>query len=229
MTAMTAAMTATDERAFATEEPKSGVFRISCRPVAEDELRLYMNLVHHVVARFLRRLPPSVLREDLVAAGTYGLMDALRKTQDTVRDARFEGYAMIRIRGAIIDELRQQDWLARSARADANAQARAAGRSSTTIVGIDDVPEAQRPTASNAASPFDVAARISERKALADAVSRLPAREAQIVRLHYFEGVPFKDLASMLGVSEPRVSQLHSRALALLKPLLIDHAEGFAA
>jgi len=75
-----------------------------------DELATYMYLVHQVVARVLRKLPPNVLRDDLMAAGTFGLVDALRRSAD--HGPTFDWYARIRIRGAVVDELRAQDGLA---------------------------------------------------------------------------------------------------------------------
>jgi RNA polymerase sigma factor for flagellar operon FliA len=210
-----------DDQSFdaAESSPESGTMKIAI-PVSAADMAPYMNLVGQVVARVLRRLPRNVLREDLVAAGTYGLMDALRKSKGE-RDERFECYARIRIHGAVIDELRNQDWLARSARADVTAQAKADDRSSsTTIVGIDDLPEGQRGVTAIGESPFDLAERRSQRDALAKAVQSLPEREANIVDLHYFQGVQFKEIAAQLKVSEARVSQLHTRALGMLRPLL---------
>src|SRR4029077_438550 len=106
-----------------------------------EELALYMPLVHQVVGRVLRKLPPNVLRDDLVAAGSYGLIDALRKSPD--RGPAFEWYARIRIRGAVVDELRSQDWLTRRARtriARSQADGKATG---AAVVGFDDLPEGQ--------------------------------------------------------------------------------------
>src|SRR5580704_6104653 len=100
-----------------------------------EELTAYMYLVHQVVARVLRKLPPNVLRDDLVAAGTFGLVDALRKSAD--RGPAFDWYARIRIRGAVVDELRAQDWLTRRARTRV-AKAQAQGESgSVAVVGFD--------------------------------------------------------------------------------------------
>src|SRR5258708_36029713 len=91
-----------------------------------EELALYMPLVHQVVGRVLRKLPPNVLRDDLVAAGSFGLIDALRKSVD--RGPAFDWYARIRIRGAVVDELRSQDWLTRRGRTRATkAQAQVEG------------------------------------------------------------------------------------------------------
>src|ERR1700749_532623 len=97
----------------------------------------FMPLVHQVVARMLRRLPPNVLRDDLVAAGAYGLIDALRKSPD--RGPAFECYPRIRIRGAVGDELRSQDGLTRRARTRATkAQAEGTGPGAA-VVGFDDL------------------------------------------------------------------------------------------
>src|SRR5580693_8720352 len=108
---------------------------------SREELTSYMYLVHQVVARVLRKLPPNVLRDDLIAAGTFGLVDALRKSAD--RGPAFDWYARIRIRGAVVDELRAQDWLTRRARTRvARAQALGLG-GSAAVIGFDDLPEVQ--------------------------------------------------------------------------------------
>jgi RNA polymerase sigma factor for flagellar operon FliA len=221
------ALTEASTESTESEAPRSDTFRIA---VTRADMEPYMVLVQQVVSRVLRRLPSNVGRDDLVAAGSYGLMDALRRSPGE-RGEQFEAYARIRIRGAVIDELRTQDWLGRSARAHANAQAVEGDHAtSSTIIGIEDLPEAQRTIASVDASPFDLVARRSERDALGRAVSALPEREAQIVDLHYFQGVQFHDIAEKMKVSRARVSQLHSRALKMLRPLLLaDREEESAA
>ena len=119
-------------------------------PTRED-LTLYMPLVYQVVARMLRKLPPNVLRDDLVGAGTFGLIDALRKSVD--RGPAFEWYARIRIRGAVVDELRTQDWLTRRARTRVT-RAQALGESSgAAVVGFDDLPGRKRTTSSTSRWP----------------------------------------------------------------------------
>jgi RNA polymerase sigma factor for flagellar operon FliA len=187
---------------------------------SREELSLYMPLVHQVVARILRKVPPNVLRDDLLAAGTFGLVDALRKSAD--RGAAFEWYARIRIRGAVVDELRSQDWLTRRARTRVTrAEARGEGRS-IGFVGFDDLPEAQQHSFADdsIAAPDAAIEQHMDRIMLERAVSTLPEREGNIVAWHYFEGVPFKTIAVRLGVSEPRVSQLHSRAMDRLRGTL---------
>lgn len=194
-----------------------------------EELTLYMPLVHQVVCRVLRKLPPNVLRDDLVAAGAFGLIDALRKSVE--RGPAFDWYARIRIRGAVVDELRSQDWLTRRARtrvAKAQAQGESGGAS---VVGFDDLPESQAHAFVDEAmaSPQEQVERRMDRVALERAVKLLPEREANIVGWHYFEGIPFKTIASRLGVSEPRVSQLHARAMGRLRETLAERRGAEAA
>jgi len=201
--------------------PISSTIQAPASPTRE-ELTSFMPLVHQVVARMLRRLPPNVLRDDLVAAGSYGLVDALRKSTD--RGPAFEWYARVRIRGAVVDELRSQDWLTRRARTR-TTQANADGTAgATSVVGFDDLPDSQSQAFADEsiATPDEQVAMRMQRAALEKAVATLPEREASIVSWHYFDDVPFKIIASRLGVSEPRISQLHSRAMQLLKARLSE-------
>ena len=187
------------------------------------EVQRYMPLVHQAVARFLRKLPPNVLRDDLIAAGTYGLIDSLRKNGGD-RGPTFEWYARIRIRGAIVDELRTQDWLTRRARNQVTAAAaNDEGSLRACVIGFDDLPGRVGQSGfadEDARSPLDAVAEKMDHAALAHAVAALPERERYIVRAHYFEGVQFKAIAQTLGVSEPRISQLHARAVSRLRDAL---------
>ncbi len=183
------------------------------------EVTQFLPLVYKTVARMAGRLPPNVLRDNLIAAGTYGLLDSLRRDGGE-RGPQFEWYARIRIKGAIVDELRAQDWLSRRAR----GRVTAAGKSETpseraTVVGFDDLPgrSGANLTDANDPSPSDLVEEQAERRALREAVGELPERERYIVSMHYFEGVQLKDIARKLGVSEPRVSQLHARAVSMLR------------
>jgi RNA polymerase sigma factor for flagellar operon FliA len=187
------------------------------------EVNALMPIVHQVVARLLKKLPPNVLRDDLVAAGTYGLIDALRKSGGD-RGPTFEWYARIRVRGAIVDELRAQDWLTRRARNRVTANAKQTDTTArAAVVGFDDLPPeagANQFADESQESPLEAVEANRERDRLARAVETLPERERKIVTMHYFQGVPFKLIAQELGVSEPRISQLHSRAMGLLKASL---------
>lgn len=189
--------------------------------VEGNDVAEYMPLVHYIVGTMLPRLPPNVLRDDLVAAGTVGLLDALRRQSASERGAEFAWYARVRIRGAIVDELRAQDWLSRRARRRFTAEE----RTSAAFVGIEDFPEERRAIADEAApSPEAQVCQKSEASAIAKAVDRLPVRERSIITAHYFEGVQLRTIAHDLGVSEPRVSQLHARAVARLREYLGEAA-----
>lgn len=262
------------------------------------ELAEHMHLVHKVVAHFVRRLPSSVQREDLVAAGTLGLFFALRASTHTC-DEMFASYARIRIRGAIVDELRRHDWSPRrrrtekpvatpapvsgtfrvaSSAADAandtdppppanataapsNVHSLATARAKmasaavvapsaavaesapaeppfrVAVVGFDDLPPHQMQLALGEldgevrGSPLDEVEDKRRCQELHAAVALLPARERAIIRMRYFEAMPSKAIASALGLSEARISQLHARATARLKQILDDSSEqvGLAA
>jgi RNA polymerase sigma factor for flagellar operon FliA len=192
---------------------------------AQRLLEEFTPLVRKIAGGFQRKLPRNVLREDLIAAGMSGLWDAIRRHPDGGDDS-FEWYVRVRIRGAILDELRAQDWLPRRARAAAEAHAGTdAYVPPPSVVRIDDVSEWEqnRCLADASSSENAVAAKFTQ-ETLVKAVELLPERERHIVSSHYFRGVKFKDLGAELGVSEPRISQLHSRAIARLKELMADAA-----
>lgn len=185
-------------------------------------IRLYTPLVLKIAGGFLRKLPRNVLREDLVAAGMGGLWDAVRRHPDGPGDA-FEWYVRTRVRGAIIDELRAQDWLPRRARAAASA---ASGTDAyippPAIVRFDDISASEENrslVAASQAADADVMAH-ETRDRLVAAIATLPERDQHIVSRHYFGGVKFRDLGDELGVSEPRISQLNTRAIKRLRETL---------
>jgi RNA polymerase sigma factor for flagellar operon FliA len=185
--------------------------------------------VAQIAGGFQRRLPRKVLRDDLIAAGMSGLWDAIVK-HGRERGESFDWYVRVRVRGAILDELRAQDWLPRRARAAA-AQAAAtsggAAPSAPVVLRFDDVSETEQArclTATQTPTGEQHLVEQHTRTVIAKAVEQLPERERHIVSLHYFKGVKFKDLGRMLGVSEPRISQLHSRAMDRLKVMLAQEA-----
>jgi RNA polymerase sigma factor for flagellar operon FliA len=191
--------------------------------LSREVIEAYMPLVQQMVRRFLRKLPSNVCRDDLVAAGVFGLMDALRKNGGSGGPA-FEWYARIRIRGAIVDELRQQDWLPRRARwAVSSGVDKGQGGAATAVVSLEDMAVGEQSTAlvdEETANPAEQAEANDTRKRLERAVAMLPDRERLIVSMHYFEGVRFKEIGALLGVSEPRISQLHARAMEKLRACL---------
>jgi RNA polymerase sigma factor for flagellar operon FliA len=187
-------------------------------------LAQYSGVVRQIVGGFQRRLPRNVLRDDLIAAGMSGLWDAIRRQDGQCNDS-FEWYVRVRIRGAILDELRAQDWLPRRARA-AISEAQQTGGTSIApplVVRLDDVTEWEQGRALGSAESSSSESAVHQKfvgEALAKAVDQLPERERHIVSMHYFKGVKFKDLGTQLGVSEPRISQLHSRAMRRLRTLI---------
>ncbi len=184
----------------------------------------YSSLVRQIAGGFQRKLPRNVLRDDLIAAGMSGLWDAVRK-HGHEQTENFDWYVRVRIRGAILDELRAQDWLPRRARAAAAEAAQAAGKRPCTpvVLRFDDVSESEQARCLTAGESTNTEAAVEARlvkATLTKAMDQLPDRERRIVSMHYFRGVKFKDLGEMLGVSEPRISQLHSRAMTRLKGIL---------
>jgi RNA polymerase sigma factor for flagellar operon FliA len=194
-----------------------------------DLVESYAGLVRKIASGFQRRLPCNVLRDDVIAAGMSGLWDAVQKHghEDT---PNFDWYVRVRIRGAILDELRAQDWLPRRARAAINkAEKEAApGRRPPVVVRLEDVSDSEQSRClAQSEGEFDTEGEVVrklEREALERVVAKLPERERHIIAMHYFRGVKFKDLGRMLGVSEPRISQLHSRAMGRLRGLFAEHA-----
>ncbi len=184
----------------------------------------YTGLVRQIAGGFQRKLPRNVLRDDLIAAGMSGLWDAVRK-HGHEQTENFDWYVRVRIRGAILDELRAQDWLPRRARAAAAEAAQAAGKRPCTpvVLRFDDVSETEQARCLTAGESTNTEKTVEARlvkETLTKAMDQLPERERRIVSMHYFRGVKFKDLGEMLGVSEPRISQLHSRAMTRLKGIL---------
>jgi RNA polymerase sigma factor for flagellar operon FliA len=194
-------------------------------PVCPKAIKNYLPLVNQIVAQIARRLPANVLRDDLFSAGVFGLVDSLRRNGGDSGET-FEWYARTRIRGAVVDELRAQDWLTRRARAAATAAGEESEARTGALVSIDDVTsnDEWNYLASADDDPATIAEARDNYRALASAMEKLPERERRIVGMHYFDGVKFKDIGAELGVSEPRVSQLHARALGLLREA-IDRAD----
>lgn len=209
--------------ASANATPKPGIRR-AATALETELIRRYAPLVQQIVGSFQRRLPRSVLRDDLVAAGMCGLWDAIRRHGHNKSD-RFDWYVRVRIRGAILDELRAQDWLPRRARAAASRAASGTTnhRAVPAVVRFDEVSESEQAQCLASCDSEGGDAGLESResaKALALAVEKLPDRERDIVALYYFKGVKFSELGRLFGVSEPRISQLHSRAMTRLKVML---------
>jgi RNA polymerase sigma factor FliA len=224
----------------------------------------YAPLVKYVAGRVGSGLPAHVEQADLVSYGTFGLIDAITRFEPS-REIKFESYAMARIRGAIIDELRSTDWIPRSVRMKARQFERTVAaleaklqRSPTdeeiademdmdveeirkflgqlslvNVVALDELlvdddgsaPRLVDTLRDNAAlDPQAMAEHGEARQLLARAVEQLPEREKVVVSLYYFEGLTLADIGRVLGVTESRICQLHTKAVLHLRSKLADIA-----
>ena len=231
---------------------------------SRDRLILtYAPLVKYVAGRLGSGLPAHVDENDLVSYGLLGLIGAIERF-DPNRDIKFETYAIARIKGSIIDELRAMDWVPRSVRSRARDIERAIGelerklhraptdeeiaeklgvttdelneslseigRSSIAALDelwtisssgggdqvalIDTIEDTQGP------EPQSALAETEMKEALGEAIARLPEREKLVVTLYYYEELTLREIGEVLGVTESRVSQLHTKAILRLKARL---------
>jgi RNA polymerase sigma factor for flagellar operon FliA len=215
-----------------------------------DFTPLVKRIAHHMAAR----LPVSVEVDDLIQVGMIGLMDALNRYEE-MPGAQFATYAQQRIRGAMLDELRQLDWLPRSARrsmrqieAAVNILQQRLGRSPAEIeiagelgvpieeyhqmlldsrgaqlihyedfIDSGDEDFLERNCADSSPDPLARLLDDDLRQALISAIDSLPMREKTLMGLYYEQELNFKEIGAILGVSESRVCQIHSQAIARLR------------
>ncbi len=225
----------------------------------EQYVAQYAPLVKRIAHHLAARLPSSVQVDDLIQAGLIGLLDAIGH-YDQAQGAQFETYATQRIRGAMLDELRDADWAPRSARKSMRAIEAAISRLEQKLgrapgeqeladelklplaefqrmlqdarghqlvyyedfqaEGDDDFFE--RHAADQRPDPLGQIEDDGFRAALVDAIRILPEREQMVMSLYYEEELNLKEIGAVLGVTESRVSQLHSQAVARLRSRLRD-------
>ena len=218
----------------------------------------YAPLVKFVAGRVGASLPAHVDEQDLVSYGLLGLIGAIER-YDPDREIKFETFAMARIRGAIIDELRSLDWVPRSVRTRARQIERAIQvlerelmRAPTDAeiaqklgVSGDELEESLREISRTSVAALDELwspsgggdqialidtiedesgpdpefslEQTEIKEALAEAISGLPEREKLVVTLYYYEELTLREIGEVLGVTESRVSQLHTKAILRLK------------
>lgn len=222
----------------------------------------YSPLVKYVAGRMSSGLPAHVEEADLISYGLGGLISAIERF-DLAREIKFETYAIPRVRGAIIDELRSMDWVPRSVRARARefertnmkleARLRRAPTdeematelqitledlqdallqiSNSTIVALDELWTVSDSTGDQvslldtlpdrgAPDPQAIVDQGELRDRIADGIAALPEREKLVVALYYYENLTLREIGEVLGVTESRVSQLHTKAVLRLRSKL---------
>jgi RNA polymerase sigma factor for flagellar operon FliA len=222
-----------------------------------EHMPLVKRLAHHMKAK----LPPSVEVDDLIQAGMIGLLDAITRYEET-HGAQFETYAVLRIRGAMLDELRNSDWLPRSMRQNmrkieaamsalqqklghppsesevakslklslADYQDMLSDGGGHQLVYYEDFHDSEGNDsfldryAVDDADPLRSLMDGDFRQAVIDAIDALPPREKILMGLYYEEELNLKEIGAVMGVSESRVSQLHTQAVARLRATLREQA-----
>jgi RNA polymerase sigma factor for flagellar operon FliA len=236
--------------------------RTADKGIRDRLILTYAPLVKYVAGRLGSGLPAHVDEGDLVSYGLLGLIGAIERF-DPDRDIKFETYAISRIKGSIIDELRSLDWVPRSVRSRAREIERAIGElesrlgraptdeeiSGKIAITVDELQESLSDISRSSIAALDelwtisgdtgdqvslldtiedtegpqpqtALARTEMREALGEAIARLPEREKLVVTLYYYEELTLREIGEVLGVTESRVSQLHTKAILRLKARL---------
>lgn len=215
-------------------------------------IREYAPLVKRIAHHMVSRMPSSVQPDDLIQSGMIGLLEASTK-YDPGKGASFETYAGIRIRGAMLDEIRKGDWVPRSVHRNAREVAKtmkslenklgrdASDREVADEMGVklsdyfdilkdtqgsrlfsfEEMPgNGEDGVRSNSPDPMDQIQRRDFQRCLAEAIATLPEREQLVLSLYYDDELNLKEVGEVLGVSESRVSQIHSQAALRLRSKL---------
>jgi len=207
-------------------------------------LEHYRDVVRYVAERLHKHLPDKVELDDLISAGIFGLMDAI-DNYDPTRGVKFETYCGPRIKGSILDELRNMDWVPRIVRTNSRELSRATkslemklGRKPNDEelrmeLGMDE--EEYKKMRGDAAVPSltsidqeilnetltnknqDTVSEVQKRELKEILLKGLSRHERLIVILYYYENMNTYEIADVVGVCQPRVHQLHKGAIAKLK------------
>lgn len=214
---------------------------------------LVKRIAHHMMAS----LPPSVEVDDMIQSGMMGLLDAARRYTES-EGAQFETYAVQRIRGAMLDGLRQADWLPRTLRRSLRGIETMIGRleqrhgrapsekelaaaldmsladyqhllqeargyqlvSYEDFKGSDEESFVDRYCTDGRPDPLSFLMERAVREDLIAAIADLPDREQKVMGLYYEQELNLREIGEVLGVSESRICQLHTQAIARLRALL---------
>ncbi|MGN1055785.1 MAG: RNA polymerase sigma factor FliA [Comamonas sp.] len=224
-------------------------------------IRQHAPLVRRIAQHMIAKLPPNVELDDLIQVGMIGLADALSR-YETSQGVQFETFASQRIRGAMLDELRENDWMSRSSRKGQKDIESAIRRLEQTLgrapkeseiaefmeMSLDDYQSLlskvrgtqliyledisgdddsdsflDRHVADADADPFALLRDERMRAALVEAIENLPEREKYVMGMYYEHDMNLKEIAAVLEVTESRVCQLHSQAIARLRTKMRAH------
>ncbi|ABX33242.1 MULTISPECIES: RNA polymerase sigma factor FliA [Delftia] len=224
-------------------------------------IRRHVPLVRRIALHMIAKLPPNVELDDLIQVGMIGLAEALSRFESE-QGVQFETFASQRIRGAMLDELREGDWMSRSSRKSQKDIEHALHRleqrlgrtpleseiadelgmdlddyqsllgkvRGTQLVYLEDMSGGdegedflERHVADSGADPFALLRDHRLRVALVEAIKALPEREQYIMGMYYEHDMNLKEIAAVLGVTESRVCQLHSQAIARLRTKMRAH------
>lgn len=224
---------------------------------ADELVTKHAPLVKRIAYHLMGRLPSTIQPDDLIQAGMIGLLEAARN-YDENQGASFKTYAGIRIRGAMLDEIRKNDWVPRSVHKNAreisqivreieNKTGRDArdreiademglsldeyhkllqSASGQRIFSFDDSSNDGKSLSETYADkrtgPFDLLESEGFREQLIDAIAGLPERERLVMALYYDEELNLREIGTIIGVSESRVSQIHSQAVIRLQARLAE-------
>ena len=235
-------------------------YKASGSSTARDQLILhYSPLVKYVAGRVAVGLPANIEQADLISYGIFGLIDAIDK-YDRGRNIKFETYAISRIRGAIIDELRAIDWVPRSVRYKAREVEKAYAAlenklkrppsdqeiaaemgistddlnhiytqlSSVSLIALDELMSIEGDKGdklslletledTKTAGPMEAFESEEMKEILVTAINRLPEREKKVITFYYFAGLTLAQIGEVLGVTESRVCQIHTKAVLGLR------------
>ena len=230
--------------------------------INKDQLvQRFAPLVKRIAYHLMARLPSSVQVDDLIQNGMMGLLDAINRFEAGM-GAQFETYAAQRVRGAMLDGLRENDWLPRSLRRDfrrievAIAQleqqyGRTPGEKELAdalgmdllsyqkmlqdarghqLISFEDMVEEgeedflERHLADDASDPSKLLEDSNLRKLLVQSIEALPEREKMMMALYYEQDLNLREIGDIMGVSESRVCQLHSQAVARLRSRLFGES-----